>query len=131
MEELTGLFAVLGTFGSLTAICTIPPYLKHRSNREMQKTVRAAIAEGQSLPAELIEVMTRDVKKGLPSRTRDIRRGVLWIAAGIGIALLGLFGNIEFGDTRWVGMGTMGVASIPFVFGIAYLILSFFNKIPD
>lgn len=131
MEELTGLFAVIGVFGSLTAICTIPPYLKHRSNREMQKTVRAAIAEGQSLPAELIEVMTRDVKKGLPSRSRDIRRGVLWIAAGIGIALLGLFGNIEFGDARWIGMGTMGVASIPFVFGIAYLVLSFFNKIPD
>ncbi|MEG1453746.1 MAG: hypothetical protein RSC22_13215, partial [Brevundimonas sp.] len=64
-------------------------------------------------------------------RSRDIRRGVLWIAAGIGIALLGLFGNVEFGDTRWIGMGTMGVASIPFVFGIAYLVLSFFNKIPD
>ena len=131
MEELTGLFAVLGTFGSLTAICTLPPYLKHRSNREMQKTVRAAIAEGQSLPAELIEVMTRDVKKGLPSRARDIRRGVLWIAAGTGIALLGFFTDIGIGEARWVGTSTMGVASIPFVFGIAYLVLSFFNKIPD
>jgi len=56
---------------------------------------------------------------------------VLWIAAGIGIALLGFFGDVEFGDARWIGMGTMGVASIPFVFGIAYLVLSFFNKIPD
>lgn len=131
MEELTGLFAVIGVFGSLTAICTLPGYLKYRSNREMQKTVRAAIADGQSMPAELIEVMTRDVKKGLPSRSRDIRRGVLWIAAGIGIALLGIFTDLGFADVRWAGTSTLGIASIPFVFGIAYLVLSFFNKIPD
>lgn len=131
MEDLVPIIAVLSVFGSLTAICTLPPYFKHRNQRDMQKTVRTAIGQGQNLPVELIDALTADVKKNLPSRTRDIRRGVLWIAAGIGVAMMGVFGNINFGEERWVGTGTMGVASIPFIFGVAYLILAFFNKNTD
>lgn len=133
MEDLVGIVAILATFGTISAICILPGYFKHRSQKEMQKTVRAAISEGQSLPAELIEVMTRDVKKGLPSRSRDIRRGVLWVAAGIGLALMGQFTSLQIGTSGMsaVQNGLLGVACVPFVFGIAYLILSRFNKIPD
>lgn len=133
MEELVGIIAIISVFGTISAICVLPSYFKHRSQREMQKTVRTAIGEGQSLPAELIEAMTRDVKKGLPSKSRDIRRGVLWIAAGIGLALMGQFTNLHVGVSgeRVIQNGLLGVACVPFVFGIAYLILSRFNKIPD
>ncbi|WP_297799373.1 DUF6249 domain-containing protein [uncultured Brevundimonas sp.] len=129
MEDLIGIIAILSVFGTITAVIVLPSYFKHRNQKEMQKSVRAAISEGQNLPVELIDVMTHDIRKGLPSKARDIRRGVLWIAAGIGIGLLGMFTDIEVGDTRWVGTGTFGVACIPLVFGIAYLILSRFNKL--
>ncbi|WP_292052575.1 MULTISPECIES: DUF6249 domain-containing protein [unclassified Brevundimonas] len=133
MEEIVAIIAILSTFGTIAAICVLPSYFKHRSQKDMQKTVRTAIGEGQSLPAELIEVMTRDVKKGLPSKSRDIRRGVLWIAAGVGLALMGQFTSLEIGVDNVVPFnnGLLGVACVPFVFGIAYLILSRFNKIPD
>lgn len=133
MDEIVAIIAIVSTFGTIAAICVLPSYFKHRSQKDMQKTVRAAIGEGQSLPAELIEVMTRDVKKGLPSKSRDIRRGVLWIAAGVGLALMGQFTSLEIGVDNSVPLnnGLLGVACVPFVFGIAYLILSRFNKIPD
>ena len=133
MEDLVAIVAITATFGTIAAICVLPGYFKHRSQKDMQKTIRAAISEGQPLPAELIEVLTRDVKKGLPSRSRDIRRGVLWIAAGVGLALMGQFTSLKFGvgEMTTVGNGLLGVACVPFVFGIAYLILSRFNKIPD
>lgn len=133
MEFMVAITAILSVFGTISAICVLPSYFKHRSQREMQKTVRSAISEGQSLPAELIDVMTRDVKKGLPSKSRDIRRGVLWIAGGIGLALMGQFTdmNLFVGDIRPLSNGLLGVACVPFVFGIAYLILSRFNKVID
>lgn len=133
MEQMVAIIAIISVFGTISAICVLPVYFKHRSQKEMQKTVRSAISEGQSLPAELIDVMTRDVKKGLPSKSRDIRRGVLWIAGGIGLALMGQFNDMSLfnGDMGPVSNGLLGVACIPFVFGIAYLILSRFNKIQD
>lgn len=133
MEQMVAIIAIISVFGTISAICVLPVYFKHRSQKEMQKTVRSAISEGQSLPAELIDVMTRDVKKGLPSKSRDIRRGVLWIAGGIGLALMGQFTDMSLfnGDMGPVSNGLLGVACIPFVFGIAYLILSRFNKIQD
>lgn len=131
MPVVEGIIAILSVFGTLTAICTLPPYFKHRSQREMQKTVRAAIAQGQSLPMELIDALTQDVKKGLPTRSRDIRRGVFWLAAGIGTALVGVFTDVEIGDARWVGLGTMGIACVPLVIGAAHVILAAFNKNKD
>lgn len=131
MVDVTGIIAIISVFGSLTAICVLPSYLKYRSHREMQTTVRAAIAEGQVIPPEMIDVMTRDVKKGLPSRSRDMRRGVLWFAVGVALALVGVFNDLEIGDARWDGMGTVGAAVIPIMVGLAYLLLSRLNKVQD
>ena len=133
MEDLVPIIAILSVFGSITAICVLPGYFKHRTHREMQKTVRSAISEGQALPPEVIDVLTRDVKKGLPSRSRDIRRGVLFIAASFGIGLLGLLSrnNINIGDQSVFSNGMLGVAAVPLMFGIAYLVLAAINKDKD
>ena len=130
MEELIPIISVLSVFGTITAVCVLPGYFKLRGQREMQKTVRAAIAEGQQLPLELIDVLTRDVKKGLPTRARDIRRGVFYLAAAIGTALLGQFTNvsINISDNHSISNGLLGLACVPLAFGIAYLVLSYFNK---
>lgn len=127
--ELTPVLIVGIIFASLVAIAVGPAYLKSRERRETQETVRRAIDKGQPLPPEVIDAMTKDVAKNLPSRNRDIRRGVIWMAVGIGVGCFSLLSTL--GDRDWgheVGNGLLGVASIPFIIGLAFLVLSFFNK---
>lgn len=135
MEDFIPLVAILSVFGSITAIIFGPTYLKFRERRETQETVRRAIDKGQDLPAEVLDALTRDVTKNLPSRTRDIRRGIIWLAVGVGIAAFGLINDMGWNNGHdWhgeVGNGLLGVAAIPVTVGLAYLILSFFNKNKD
>lgn len=129
--ELTPILIVLIVFSAITAIIFGPSYLKSREKREIQETVRHAIDKGQALPPELIDAMTRDVASKLPSRTRDLRRGVIWVAVGIGIAAFGVLNDMGWnGDNDWggnVGDGLLGIAAIPFTIGLAFIVLSFFN----
>lgn len=129
MGDLTGLVAVLMMFGTIIAIAFGPTYLKYRERRETQETVRHAIDKGQDLPPELIEAMTRDVASKLPSRNRDLRRGVIWLAVGIGIAAFSFLSNLGWhdNDLQQIGNGMLGVAAIPATIGLAFIVLSFFN----
>ena len=129
MEDFIPLVAILSVFGTITAIAFGPAYLKSREKREMQATVRHAIDKGQQLPPELIEAMTKDVSSKLPSRTRDIRRGIIWLAVGIGIATFGFLSELGWDRTEMenVANGMLGVAAIPITIGLAFIVLSFFN----
>lgn len=133
MEDFIPLFAIFAVFGTITAIVVGPTYLKSREKREMQATIRHAIDKGQDLPPELIDTMTRDVASKLPSRTRDLRRGVIWLAVGIGLAAFGLVS--ELGGDDWNGggfdNGLLGIACIPATIGLAFIVLSFFNPNKD
>ena len=132
MEDFIPVVAILAVFGTITAIVVGPSWLKSRERREIQTTVRAAIDRGQPLPPEVIEALSKDITKNLPSRTRDIRRGVMWLAVGIGIAAFGLINDM--GDRDWsdnVGDGMLAIAVIPATIGLAFLVLSFFNKNRD
>lgn len=133
MDDLVAIIAILSVFGSITAVFTLPAYLKYRTQTETQKTVRTAIAQGQPLPDVLIDVMTRDVRRRLPTRSRDIRRGVQFIAIGIGLALVGQFTSIGAGfiDDRMLSNGLLGIACLPVTMGIAFLILAYLNKDKD
>ncbi|HEX8660309.1 MAG TPA: DUF6249 domain-containing protein [Brevundimonas sp.] len=135
MEDFIPLVAILSVFGCITAIVFGPNYLKFRERRETQETVRRAIDKGQDLPPEVLDALTKDVTKNLPSRTRDIRRGIIWLAVGIGIAAFGLINDMGWdGGDDWngnFGNGLLGIAAIPVTIGLAYLVLSFFNKNKD
>ena len=131
-DNFVGIIAILAVFGTITAIIVGPSWLKSRERREIQTTVRTAIDKGQPLPPEVIEALSKDITKNLPSRTRDIRRGVMWLAVGIGIAAFGLINDL--GDRNWndqVGDGMLAIAVIPATIGLAFLVLSFFNKNKD
>ena len=128
MEDFVPVFAIFAVFGTITAIIVGPTYLKSREKREMQTTIRHAIDKGQDLPPDLIDAMTKDVASKLPSRTRDIRRGIIWLAVGIGIAAFGIVSDM--GSNNWsegVDNGLLGIACIPAVIGLAFIVLSFFN----
>jgi Na+/H+ antiporter NhaD/arsenite permease-like protein len=113
----------IGAFAMIVAIVCLPFYFKSRERREMQATLRVAIEKGQPVPPEVIEAMTRAVKTP-PTRLRDLRTGVIWLAIGIGIGLATYFGDFIHGDGDFDGIG---IACIPAVIGVAFIVLSFFN----
>ena len=134
MEDFIPVIAILSVFGTITAIVVGPSYLKTRERRDMQKTVRAAIDKGQALPPEVIDALSKEAARNLPSRTRDIRRGIIWLAVGIGIAAFSLINDLNGLGGGWndnAGDGLLGIAAIPVTVGLAYLVLSFFNKNKD
>ena len=127
--DMTPILIVAIVFSAITAIVFGPSYLKSREKREMQTTIRHAIDKGQDLPPELIDAMTRDVARKLPSRTRDLRRGVIWRAVGIGFAAFSYLSNLGWNDHDMEGASAamMGLAAIPATIGLAFIVLSFFN----
>ncbi|MCS6625002.1 DUF6249 domain-containing protein [Roseibacterium beibuensis] len=127
--DMTPILIVAIIFGTITAIIIGPGYLKSRERREIQNTVRHAIDKGQQLPPDLIDAMTRDVASKLPSRTRDLRRGVIWLAVGIGFAAFSYLSNLGWNDHDMEGASAagMGLAAIPVTIGLAFIVLSFFN----
>jgi len=136
MEDFIPLFAIFAVFGTITAIIVGPTYFKSRERQEMQATVRAAIDKGQPLPPEVIEALGKEATRNIPSRTRDIRRGIIWLATGIGIAAFSLINDLRgFGDDWNDGPnfdgGLLGLAAIPITIGLAFIVLSFFNKNKD
>ena len=138
MEDFIPIIAILAVFGSITAIVVGPTYLKSKERREIQTTVRAAIDKGQPLPPEVIEALGQEATKNLPSRSRDIRRGIIWLAVGIGMAAFGIVsgngGGDDWGNGPFRGNfdnGMLGIACIPVTIGLAFIVLSFFNKNKD
>jgi hypothetical protein len=135
--DMTPVLVVGLIFGSIVAIVLGPTYLKSRERSELQATVRAAIDKGQPLPPEVIEAMGKEATKNVPSRTRDIRRGIIWLAVAIGLAAFGLVGDMGWNNDGWngpaghIGNGLLGLACIPATIGLAFIVLSFFNKNKD
>ena len=78
------------------------------------ETVRHAIDGGQQVSMDLVEKMSLIVD---PVRA-DLRRGVLFIAFGIAILVLGSILTSQEGEP--VGP-IIGVASFPIILGLAYL----------
>lgn len=127
--DMTPILIVAIIFSAITAIIFGPSYLKSREKREMQTTIRHAIDKGQDLPPELIDAMTKDVASKLPSRTRDLRRGVIWLAVGIGFAAFSYLSNLGWSDhdMREATGAMFGLAALPITIGLAFIVLSFFN----
>ena len=130
MEDFIPIFAFFAVFGTITAIIVGPTWLKSRERQEMQVTVRAALDKGQPLPPELVDALSKDVIQKLPSRSRDIRRGVIWLAVGIGLAAFGLINDFNGGWDSDVD-GLVGIAAIPLTIGLAFLVLGAINKNKD
>jgi O-antigen/teichoic acid export membrane protein len=87
--SIVGIVVPVVTMICFAAVPIFYFYYRHRSRQELQKTLRAAIEQGKELTPELLEQMGEPVR----GKDLDLRRGVLAIAFGIGIAAFGFLHN--------------------------------------
>ncbi len=113
-------------FAMIAAIVIVPTWLKSKERREMQATLRASIDKGQALPPEVIDALTRQTVKPPATAARDLRTGVILLALSLGIAATFSFIGFKFGESEAWGFGAF--AAIPGAMGIAFIVLSIFNK---
>lgn len=115
----------LAFFSMIAAIVLVPTWLKSRDRRDMQETARHAIDKGQALPPELIESLSRAGRTRVATAHTDLRTGVIWLAIAAGVATFGWAVGYEEAEAIHP---LMGLAAIPGFLGLAFVILSFFNK---
>ena len=77
------------------------------------------------MPAELIEALARAARGRIATAHTDLRTGVIWLAVAAGIATFGW--AVSFEEHEAIGPA-FGIAAIPGFIGLAFVILSFFNK---
>ena len=114
----------LGFFAMIAAIVLVPSFYKTRERADMQQTVRHALDKGQPLPPELVDAIARSTKRPATAHT-DLRTGVIWVAVALGVATFGWATSYVENEAMHP---LMGMAAIPGFIGLAFIILSFFNK---
>jgi len=129
MGEFIGLMAVLGTAAFFLALVVVPAYYKNKDRERMQATLRASIEAGQPLPPEVIHAIASS-SQVLPSRVRDFRRGVIWLAIAGALATIGaIIGWHEGYDDEH--MAPFVFAVLPLFLGVTFIIFGFLNKSRD
>lgn len=122
----------LGFFAMIAAIVLVPQYLRARERERLHDTLRLAYEKGQPVPPELIEALTpgRPVPDAVlaprPPASRDLRRGLIWLAVGVGLIAIGGVGyaaNYTTGGSVEFLCFFLSVAAIPIFVGIAFLVL--------
>ncbi|HPF23748.1 MAG: DUF6249 domain-containing protein [Hyphomonas sp.] len=101
-------------FGSIVAIVWLVSLFNSKKRTTVHETLRHAIDKGQVLSDEM---MVRLSLANDPVRA-DLRRGVLFIAAGLAFAFLGWMVGMEEGEAI---RPMLGVAAFPVFLGLAYL----------
>jgi hypothetical protein len=129
---LQGLIFWLFVLALVLGLAVLPRYFRSRDRQKTIELMRIALEKGQPLPPELITSLTTPDPE--PRRlsnagaSGDLRRAVVLIAVGLGLAGLGAglgygigFASPEGGAV--VGGIVAGVGAIPGFIGLAFLVL--------
>ncbi|HVO20605.1 MAG TPA: DUF6249 domain-containing protein [Anaeromyxobacter sp.] len=109
---LVPLGAIGSTFGFVAVIVAVVAYARHRNQRLRHETIRLALEKGQPLPADLLDpVDHQDRDPGL----RDLRRGLVLLAVGVGTCLYLGFSPYSGAHHQWAA------GLIPGLMGLAYI----------
>ncbi len=110
-----------------------PRFIRSRERQKLYDVLRAAYEQGQSPPPELLEALGQSdaaPREGPPqdAQSRDLRRAVVLMAVGLGVAGLGmgLGSGLAFASHvagAIVGGILVGCGAIPGFIGVAYLML--------
>lgn len=109
-------------FVALTVIGSFFFWFLHRSRRDMQQTIRAAVEKGQELTPELVASLGSRRK---PSKDRDLRLALLWLAIAASFAL---FGAAMSAIAEEVLTVMLACAAFPGMIGLAYLVMWRFTE---
>lgn len=106
----------IALFAAIALIFFIVLYFRHRSRAEMQQTIRLALERGNELTPEIINRLGEPE----PSKNKDLRLALIWLALAVGLALVGVAAPDPSGHAV---RGTLAGAAFPFAIGVAYLIM--------
>lgn len=132
LGELVPIMGILMIIAIVIGPMWIRNYYAERDRAKMHETLRIAYEKGQPVPPELIEALQAGTDRlPQPSSTgpeRDLRRAVVLIAVGLGLAGLGYGLWYGLSSTSYVGAyitggAVAGAGAIPGMIGIAYLVL--------
>src|SRR5437868_10488866 len=119
LEHLGGVFVSLIFWTFVGAVIIVPQYFKYKDRQKMHETLRVAFEKGQPVPPEIITALQSNVGDRMtPTAERDLRRAIVLIAVGLGLAGLGYgfwYGLSSVSDTApyIVGGIIAGVGAIP------------------
>ncbi len=126
---MDGVWVPIIFFAMVAAIVIVPTWLKSKERQEMQATLRASLDKGQPLPPEVIDALTRQSVKPPSTASRDLRLGVILLSTAVGIASAFMWLGYQIGQDEPFGFAAF--AAIPGAIGLAFIVLSFFNKNKD
>lgn len=126
--DITGWMVPLTFWVFVGAVILVPQYLRSRDRQKLYDTIRVAYEKGQPLAPEVVAAMKSATPPyaGIPSAERDLRMGIILLAAGFGMCGLGY--GLWYGLTTvdemaawssggWVG----GIGAIVGLIGLIYL----------
>jgi uncharacterized protein YqhQ len=117
-----GILVPIAMFAALAVILSFMFMFGHRSKRELQQTIRSAVERGQELTPELVKSLGKH-----HSKDRDLRCALIWLGIAAGTALFGLgMGQIE----EDVFSIMLAISAMPFMIGIAYVVMWRFTERP-
>ena len=99
-------------FVSIAVVFSLWFYFRYKARVETQQTFRLALEKGSELTPEFI----KQLGEPEPSKDRDLRRGLIWLAIGLALVILGAAIN----DPDAMGP-IIGSAAFPGLIGAAYL----------
>ena len=87
---------------------------RFRARSERQQTIRLALEKGTELDPEFI----KQLGEAEPSKDKDLRRGLIWMALGLAMATFGIVLNEPdaFGPL-------LGISAFPALIGVAFLVM--------
>lgn len=130
-------------FLMIAAIVIVPQYLRYKDRARLHETLRQAIDKGQTLPPELVGMLTTTARPNtvdpienyaypVSDRAhRDLRRGVVWLAVGAGLVLIGASfyaGLYDYGGAPQTFASFAAIGAIPACIGLAFLGLWYYGR---
>ena len=116
MEAIIALFVPIVLFLTIALIFCVNFYFKHRSKKDFQTTVRAAIDRGQELTPELLDRLGHPAVQTPKS---DLRRGIIEVTIGVGIMVCGWLIADDADSARTF----LAIGAFPVLLGLAHLAL--------
>lgn len=128
MEGLVAILVPLGFFAMIVALAVLPRYFQSRERQKVAEAVKVAIEKGQSLPPEMMDALTRGAGPIHPTPERDLRKGLICLGVGVGLALFGLVLGLT-GDGGSYAL--IGIAAIPAFIGVALIAVGLMGRSKD